>query len=252
MSVQGEGGGTPGEGSSSSSMDYNSNSNVAGGVASLGGSLTSGIGNRRALKYSNRNFNATMAFNERMASTQYQRAVKDLMAAGLNPMLAYMNGGASAASVTAPPPINEMQGVSEGLYNFANNLNQTKLTNATVAKIDAETRGQEIQNAMTSAELPYGAEMAKNKNQHLQYQWQHLGAQIDKLAEETGGIMNENAQRASLYPLATKIMELEEQQKRYGIPAAKAEAEFWSKLSAMPQSIRFTKELLHLLQQMRR
>ncbi|WNK14484.1 MAG: DNA pilot protein [Microvirus sp.] len=112
-----------------------------GSIASsvIGGAI-SAYGQESSNKANAKQAQNQMDFEERMSNTAYQRGMKDMEAAGLNPMLAYMKGGASTPSGTSARMENTMAPLGNNIKDLPINSATRESIVANTAKTVADTQ----------------------------------------------------------------------------------------------------------------
>ena len=126
-----------------------------------------------------------MDFQERMRKTQYQTAVEDMKSAGLNPMLAYTQGGAGTPSgamgqVSTAKMGNSVGSALQGYQSLSMNNADIDLKKATTTGTTATTLKTEAETIKTAADIAYILENTK-LNQQTQ---RNLEEQLKKLQQE--------------------------------------------------------------------
>lgn len=116
---------------------------LAGGVA-----LAGYLGRRKSNRINIEEAQKSRDFSERMSSTQWQRGVADMEAAGVNPALAYSQGGASSPQGAQGRVESETEGLSSAAQ-LRSQQAQIDLLNAQKKKVDAETEHVDRQVSLT-------------------------------------------------------------------------------------------------------
>lgn len=150
--------------------------------SALAGGFLSLVGGERRNAAQAEQAQAANAFSAQQFATRYQTTVKDMAAAGLNPMLAYSQGGGS-------PPSGQQAQMTDTLSPAVESFNRVRSTAAQNAVQDAQVRTYDAQARKTNAEAAvieqYGINQAEaNLNQTLANTGLSA-AQIAKVNSET-------------------------------------------------------------------
>ena len=95
--------------------------------------------------FANRRQEDQQAFNAQQFATRYQTTVKDMQAAGLNPMLAYTQGGGAGASSGISGSSGSM---TQAFSAYQENRRQQEMTDAQVKLLEAQTRKADVDAAI--------------------------------------------------------------------------------------------------------
>jgi len=197
-----------------------------GGLGGLGGAAAGYLGAKEQNAANAQQAQKQMDFQERMSNTSWQRGTADMKAAGLNPMLAYSQGGASSAAGAA----GRMENVGASATGSAVSAMQA-ITG--MEKMQADTQQVQAQTDLTRSETALQV-YRQAKMEADTAQSTSSAKQLDQAAKEiiarTSGITLDNLLKQGTQGSNISRAASEAQAAKYGLSGAKAESDFYDTL----------------------
>lgn len=188
-----------------------------GAAAMIGGSL---LGNVLTNDAARSRAHDAQDFSAEQYATRWQTTIKDMQAAGLNPMLAYTQGvGSSPSGVQAP--VSDYGDALEKGVRASTLFKQGDVNSAQKANIEADTENKKAQSELINAQTTLALSSAGQANANIN----QINATTDKIVAETKNIPIEGDRlRAVIHNIAaqTGLTETQEVTQRYSWPQIQA------------------------------